>query len=427
MPNIFFSFRLALFALVATFPFASSAQPASPPPDIKLGFALSFPNCGPYSWDEGPQSITTYCTEADIVPAQAQPALRLVKSMSDITAVAHRLLMSQWAISHEHWIKYLCGLLGRDTREVSIYIHKTSSTFGRDALSQCASEKQVASITVGQRGFFGDISSFHPKILAIEDGTRFLTLLSTGNMTQRSERNIDASVLVQETGDHRFFDWHSCVQSLWKRDTDGNEEFEALRKLYVDCRNDEWGEFPIRPFLLPFDRARLLTEMAFYLGRSKSVSIITQSADSRTLKSILELAAATDIEMRYVRDDDLFWARPGSKLMNSSSELNDWQLPLTSSNRSKLRYLITNHLDPDKNFLHMKSLSFDLVDGNQIVWIGSANLTEDAMYNNIENVYLVKDQRLAKEIHQAHVKLWNAAIEPSLMPRRNSAPANAPQ
>ena len=332
--------------------------------------------------------VTTYCSLAEYELAKphfVQAAIERLLQNEPVLA----LRLALFSYSDLSMANRLCKVLSPATRELSISVQKDlNSEAAVQHLVACAAGQGVA----GGKAFFGGlrvggINSFHPKLIYMETPTRRIALIGSGNISN-GRKHIDYVYAValaktdpaNDAAQHALVEWTDCVTQR-VNDAAFDSTREAVLHVRAACK-------PVDPkeasFIMPGDARPWLARAGFLLGQSDELRVVSQGFNSGDVAYLARLAIRAGKKVKILLDDDLFWSvlYPNGDLMNEPYELQEFVLPLIRLG-AEVRYVITNHHDPSRNFQHAKAYSFHGPAGGAAM-IGSLNATASALADNLE-------------------------------------------
>lgn len=299
-----------------------------------------------------------------------------------------------------------------------------------NSFEKCANTVLATSFTAQSRGGVGEHGVFHIKIMVVKtDDGNALTLVGSANPTFQSNMNHDYYIAVAESGDTPFYELHRCWLDSVFQVPDGGDTTAKMAGRYQACKQKTRlpVDFPLQPFLLPFDNDKFLPVLGFLMGNADKIGIAMEAMGWSPLCDLLLTAKQRNIEVSVTRDDDTwyFMKLPALRgLRDYWSDVDDASCTdrLIGGN-VEVNFVATNHYDNPRNFLHAKLMIFFRSGVPTASIVGAANLTWAAFHANLENVYVMTDSDANKEIRDFLDRLATLATPAAQMPTSDASPS----
>lgn len=394
------------------------------------------PECGEYAYSametvvsESGARLTTktrnaYCSKADAAASGARessPQKRLIDWIRDPST--KEIFFAYLSFSNNVLSDALCEAIRDRHVRVTFVLDRDTGLAEGNRVKACG-----AALPVDQqprfelRGHDATIGYAHNKVFMINpDEPKTRIVFSSGNASSGLVTHHENWHFLTVPRETHFAGAHVCMR-------DGMLDHYATKREYIDfvktCRDalPKGEEKDLKTFFVPGDGGRAGNELRKAVRSATSIRVAAHRFSYRLLRDELaaRLDGASPPEVRFVSDDDLYWAghQDGVASPIVFPNTNDeWGHVNTLVMKGmKARYVETNHLANQLH--HNKFMVFEMPTGDA-VFTGAGNFTGTAFTDNFENFYFITIPHVVEAMKAQHEHLFEKlATAPEDLPAR---------
>ena len=410
------------------------------------------PLCQTYEYDEpiptadgqgivGHKPKNVYCTQDDSSASGSRPSSPIYNLLEWTRSLQEgdSIFLAYLSFSSSAMAGALCDAAERG---VDVTFVLDAPTDKSNRLAQCGGNILI-------RGHDGGIGYAHNKVILINaDGAgpsdadpAFMRMaFSSGNMSSGTVLHHENWHFIEVARASYFAEAHRCLLQA-QVDEAASSSTTAYRNSINACRAAITlpEEDDIHAYFIPNrDDSQAVTDlMVDAIGSARTISMGAHRFAYTTMIDALSARLRNDsnVEMRLVVDDDLYWLRPygggtGTKVGDNEQFEASSIAGLVSDGddeRFEVRYMETNH---GSHLLHHnKYLLFEDRPGKpDAVLCGAANLTGTGFWTNFENIYWVEIPEVVEAFRAQYGHVWDGTpmpggAEPPMATPAGSMPA----
>lgn len=394
------------------------------------------PVCQSYEYDEPmatadgegmleskPKNV--YCTQNDSSASGSRPSSPLSGLLEWTRALQEgdSIFLAYLSFSSSAMSTALCDAAHRG---VDVTFVLDAPTEKSTALAACGGNVLI-------RGHEGGIEYQHNKIILINadgagpgdaDPSVMRLVFSSGNMSSGTVLHHENWHFIEVKRDTYFAEAHRCLMHALV-DEAASSSTTAYRESVNSCRAaiTHPEESDIHAYFIPNrDDSQAVTDrMVAAIGDAATISMGAHRFGYTTMIDALSarLRSGTDVRMRLVVDDDIYWLRPlgggaGQKVGDNEQFEASYVADLTDAGegqRFEVRFMETNH--GGHLLHHNKYLLFEGRPGQpDAVLCGAANLTGTGFWTNFENIYWVEIPEVVEAFRTQYGHVWDGTPMP---------------
>ncbi|MBI2897826.1 MAG: hypothetical protein HYY06_29980 [Deltaproteobacteria bacterium] len=413
----------------------------APPEGTHLDYAsyrVAFTNpvCRTYEYDEPIQTVdgqgtieakprNVYCTQNDSGASGSRPTSPIYNLLEWTRALQEgdSIFLAYLSFSSSAMGTALCDAAQRG---VDVTFVLDAPTDKSNQLASCGGNVLI-------RGHKGGIGYQHNKIIMINadaagpgdaDPDYMRVVFSSGNMSSGTVLHHENWHFIEVARKSFFAEAHRCMLNALV-DEAAASSTTAYRNSVNTCRAaiTFQEEDDIHAYFIPNrDDSQAVTDlMVEGIGDASTISIGAHRFAYTTMIDALSdrLQGGSDVRIRLVADDDLYWLRPygggtGVKVGDNEQFEASAVAGLVrdgEGERFEVRYMETNH---GQHLLHhSKYLLFEGRPGYpDAVLCGAANLTGTGFWTNFENIYWVEIPEVVEAFRAQYGHVWDSTPMP---------------
>lgn len=407
--------------------------------DLEEGPALAFdeytvlftnPTCRTYAY--GPdQSVVSvdgtaltqkpkdvWCSKADTAASSARPESPQAKLLSWIGAEeVNEVFFAYFTMSNAAVTDALCKAVEQRDVKVTMVLDKSSDLTRANQLLACkpASGDEARAPRLLLRGGEGNIALQHNKLFAINprsEHPRFV--FSSGNMSSGVVLHHENWHFIAPSADTFFTQAHLCLM-------DGLESHASSKGDYSGFIKSCKAQIPfkeerdVKTLFTPGEGDRAFNLLSKNIKTAASVDVAVHRFTHKGLAALLGERLAAGAPVRFVSDDDLYWAGKG-QIVGGNDAVDVSRVTGLVEKGLDVRYMETNHVE---KLLHHNK--FVVVHGKgdapSGVLAGSGNFTGSGFSDNFENFYWVSVPSVIEQFDAQYDHLFEElATPPARMP-----------
>lgn len=367
-----------------------------------------------------------FCTPNDGEASGARPESpqhKMIEWIQDPST--EHIFFAALSFSNSAVQQALCAAVTERSVKIQFVLDKDTSLSKAEQLLACqpASGDPADAPELHLRGKEGNISLHHNKLFVFNPGSeRVRIAFGSGNVSSGVVLHHENWHFITVPGHTYFAQAHGClIEGLLEHGHAKADYSEFMRNCKAGI--DAQEESDIKTFFVPGGGGRGTQTILNAIDRAVAIDIAahryTHSTHVKRLRQRLEGDAPPPI--RFVADDDLYWAGHGEITGGNEPFEYDHVQSLAALGMQE-RYVETNH--PAHLLHHNKAYIFTMADDAQsAVFCGAGNFTKSAFSDNYENFYYISIPLVVDRFREQYEHLWNVlATAPSDLPAENVIP-----
>jgi hypothetical protein len=365
-----------------------------------------------------------FCTNADAAASADQegsPQRKLLGWIAD--SEVNEIFLAFLSFSNSAVADALCAAIEQRNVKVTMVLDRETGLSAANRVLACQPQSGSADRAprLELRGHDGTIGFAHNKVFLFNPRSeRPRIVFSSGNLSTGLTLHHENWHFVRVSGQTHFAQAHVCLM-------DGMLDRYRTKREYGDfikqCREAiaVGEESDIKTFFVPGDGGRAGQHIRRGVEQASGIDVVTHRFGYRLLRDALErrLSAPNPPEVRFVADDDLWWAGQGEAIGPNTAQEFGLVSELTRLGMT-VRYLETN--PGIRQLQHNKFIVFEGGDA-PAVFAGAGNLTGTAFTDNFENFYFIKIPKVVEAMRAQYTRLHDElATAPEDLPSRNVLP-----
>jgi hypothetical protein len=420
------------------------------------------PICKGYEYDESVYSFdgdilnskpeNVYCKYNDAKKNQkrkSSPHYNIKKLISNTDV--KELKMAYLSFSSSDIIKTLCKkTIGENNTKITLIVDKgNKSDEGKmeklNKLMACKPAKKFIEAGIANypevefRGQVGGLGYAHNKIIMAKyksASDKITIVYSSANMSSGTVLHHENWHFLTTSTSTYIAQVHECIiegmkdhaVSIRSNRREGRKAITSIDKFkqnMASCRAniETYQEDDIKVSVIPSDGKKAMDNIVKNIKKAKRVSIAVHRFSQRDLINALKKAGKNKKQdVRFISDDDIFWAGKLSELPSGKVECNERKNPNAVSRVGanmcneyfnvdglkksgvSIKYMQTNQ----SLFLlhHNKYIVFENADGTGAVHCGAGNFTKAAFTKNFENYYFITIPEIVEKFKKQYDYVW---------------------
>ncbi|MCT4641364.1 MAG: phospholipase D-like domain-containing protein [Bacteriovoracaceae bacterium] len=210
-------------------------------------------------------------------------------------------------------------------------------------------------------------------------------VFSSGNMSSGTVLHHENWSFLTTSKDTYFYQAHLCIKEGMLTSI-SKKQFKAFMKL---CRSKikTKEEDDIKLYVVPSDGRVAMNNIVSAFDRAVSIEAAAHRFTHPDLVMAMQKAAGQLKKVRFVVDDDIYWAGKRKKTTGSNMVSEFYKVMSVLRSGVEVRYVQSNQ--NSRLLHHNKYLIFNFADGTGAVHTGAGNFTKAAFTKNYENYYYI--------------------------------------
>lgn len=369
--------------------------------------------------------LGAYCTSADLQASGSRPESpqhRLIEWIDDPST--ERVFFAALSFSNDAIRQALCRAVTERNVEIDFVLDSGTDRAKADALLACqpGNGDPALAPTLHTRGGEGGLSLQHNKMFVINPHLGSVKIaFGSGNISSGLVLHHENWHFVTVPAETHFAQAHLCaVEGLLEHGRSKADYMAFMQGCKSAIAAKE--ESDIKSFFIPGDMGRSTNTLIGAIDRAVAVDVAAHRFTHSTLVSRLKKRLQYDgIPVRFVADDDLYWAGQG-QIVGGNEPFELDHVSSLAEHGLLPRYVETNH---GAHLLHhnkaMVLTQSDEADSS--VFCGAGNFTKSAFRDNFENFYSIKIPHVVARFREQYDHLFfELATAPEDMPAQNVLP-----
>lgn len=367
-----------------------------------------------------------FCTSADSPASAARPESpqnKLITWIKDPSV--KEIFFTYLSFSNSAVTKELCSAITDRDVKVTFVIDESSDTVKADQIMACKpkSGDPARAPRFEKRGHEGGIGYAHNKIFMVNPGESTMKIaFSSGNMSSGVVLHHENWHFITLPSDTYFAQAHLCAM---QGELDHHSSKSEYKSWITSCRAaiTQKEERDIKVFFAPAEGAKASKVLTEAVAKAKSIDVAAHRFGYTTLVNALasRLSGSNPPAIRFVGDDDIWWAGKG-EVVGDNQSFEWWNVKKLTDRGAQARWMETNH--GGHLLHHNKYLILNMPKGTpSAVFGGAGNLTGTAFNENWENFYYITIPAVVESFRKQYDHVWNdLATDPADMPAQNVLP-----